>query len=240
MVFKLSDITDPPPAPDEDESPRPRLRQPVYQQDVYLEALEKHYNECGIEFDRAKFEPVTRVRAPSPERDIKFTSPPMDRVYLHVKCTKTRVHVKIDSSLYDLHERYYALGKAPPLRSLVAAYKSMGFPRAYIKKLERSRRRAKEILQNPTVLKLIETKTTKKKKTKKIATTSRDDAQEQQENDDDANQSEKDEDDGESDGGESDGEEAGYDFEEGDNDDLVFTDDDGEYCSVSADEHDDL
>ena len=165
MTFKLSDITDPPPTTSNESGKR--LRQPVYQHEVYLAALEKNYKECGVPFDREDFEPITQSRAPSPERTDVFESPPMDRIYLKLRCTKTRVHVKIDTSLYDLHQKYYAQGKAPPFRSLAAAYKSMGFPKSYIESLERGRHRAKEIFQNPKLLKLLETPTKKKKPSKK-------------------------------------------------------------------------
>ena len=165
MTFKLSDITDPPPTTSNESGKR--LRQPVYQHEVYLAALEKNYKECGVPFDRADFEPITQSRAPSPERTDVFESPPMDRIYLKLRCTKTRVHVKIDTSLYDLHQKYYAQGKAPPFRSLAAAYKSMGFPKSYIERLERGKHRAKEIFQNPKLLKLLETP--KKKKPSKKA-----------------------------------------------------------------------
>ena len=165
MTFKLSDITDPPPTTSNESGKR--LRQPVYQHEVYLAALEKNYKECGVPFDRADFEPITQSRAPSPERTDVFESPPMDRIYLKLRCTKNRVHVKIDTSLYDLHHKYYAQGKAPPFRSLAAAYKSMGFPKSYIESLERGKQRAKEIFQNPKLLKLLETP--KKKKPSKKA-----------------------------------------------------------------------
>lgn len=174
MTFKLSDITDPPPTTSNESGKR--LRQPVYQHEVYLAALEKNYKECGVPFDRADFEPITQSRAPSPERTDVFESPPMDRIYLKLRCTKNRVHVKIDTSLYDLHQKYYAQGKAPPFRSLAAAYKSMGFPKSYIESLERGRHRAKEIFQNPKLLKLLETpkkKPSKKAKKEEVVVTTR-------------------------------------------------------------------
>jgi len=174
MTFKLSDITDPPPTTSNESGKR--LRQPVYQHEVYLAALEKNYKECGVPFDRADFEPITQSRAPSPERPDVFESPPMDQIYLKLRCTKNRVHVKIDTSLYDLHEKYYAQGKAPPFRSLAAAYKSMGFPRSYIESLERGKHRAKEIFQNPKLLKLLETpkkKPSKKAKKEEVVVTTR-------------------------------------------------------------------
>ena len=176
MTFKLSDITDPPPTTSNESGKR--LRQPVYQHEVYLAALEKNYKECGVPFDRADFEPITQSRAPSPERTDVFESPPMDRIYLKLRCTKNRVHVKIDTSLYDLHQKYYAQGKAPPFRSLAAAYKSMGFPKSYIERLERGKQRAKEIFQNPKLLKLLETpkkKPSKKAKKEEVTTHHEDD-----------------------------------------------------------------
>lgn len=233
MTFKLSDITDPPPTTSNESGKR--LRQPVYQHEVYLAALEKNYKECGVPFDRADFEPITQSRAPSPERTDVFESPPMDRIYLKLRCTKTRVHVKIDTSLYDLHQKYYAQGKAPPFRSLAAAYKSMGFPKSYIERLERGKHRAKEIFQNPKLLKLLETPKKKKpsKKAKKeevVAVTTHHEEDDAVVSDSEASDSETPSEDGE-----------GYDVTRGDEETLDVDDhtDDDEPVEYAMDSGDD-
>lgn len=230
MTFKLSDITDPPPTTSNESGKR--LRQPVYQHEVYLAALEKNYKECGVPFDRADFEPITQSRAPSPERTDVFESPPMDRIYLKLRCTKTRVHVKIDTSLYDLHQKYYARGKAPPFRSLAAAYKSMGFPKSYIESLERGKQRAKEIFQNPKLLKLLETPKKKKpsKKAKKEDVTTHHEEDDAVVSDSEASDSETLSEDGE-----------GYDVTRGDEETLDVDDhtDDDEPVEYAMDSGDD-
>lgn len=233
MTFKLSDITDPPPTTSNESGKR--LRQPVYQHEVYLAALEKNYKECGVPFDRADFEPITQSRAPSPERADVFESPPMDRIYLKLRCTKNRVHVKIDTSLYDLHQKYYAQGKAPPFRSLAAAYKSMGFPKSYIERLERGKHRAKEIFQNPKLLKLLETPKKKKpsKKAKKeevVAVTTRHEEDDAVVSDSEASDSETPSEDDE-----------GYDVTRGDEETLDVDDhtDDDEPIEYAMDSGDD-
>ena len=230
MTFKLSDITDPPPTTSNESGKR--LRQPVYQHEVYLAALEKNYKECGVPFDRADFEPITQSRAPSPERTDVFESPPMDRIYLKLRCTKNRVHVKIDTSLYDLHQKYYAQGKAPPFRSLAAAYKSMGFPKSYIERLERGKHRAKEIFQNPKLLKLLETPKKKKpsKKAKKEDVTTHHEEDDAVVSDSEASDSETPSEDGE-----------GYDVTRGDEETLDVDDhtDDDEPVEYAMDSGDD-
>ena len=230
MTFKLSDITDPPPTTSNESGKR--LRQPVYQHEVYLAALEKNYKECGVPFDRADFEPITQSRAPSPERTDVFESPPMDRIYLKLRCTKNRVHVKIDTSLYDLHQKYYAQGKAPPFRSLAAAYKSMGFPKSYIESLERGKQRAKEIFQNPKLLKLLETPKKKKpsKKAKKEEVTTHHEEDDAVVSDSEASDSETPSEDGE-----------GYDVTRGDEETLDVDDhtDDDEPVEYAMDSGDD-
>ena len=230
MTFKLSDITDPPPTTSNESGKR--LRQPVYQHEVYLAALEKNYKECGVPFDRADFEPITQSRAPSPERTDVFESPPMDRIYLKLRCTKNRVHVKIDTSLYDLHQKYYAQGKAPPFRSLAAAYKSMGFPKSYIERLERGKHRAKEIFQNPKLLKLLETPKKKKpsKKAKKEEVTTHHEEDDAVVSDSEASDSETLSEDGE-----------GYDVTRGDEETLDVDDhtDDDEPVEYAMDSGDD-
>ena len=230
MTFKLSDITDPPPTTSNESGKR--LRQPVYQHEVYLAALEKNYKECGVPFDRADFEPITQSRAPSPERTDVFESPPMDRIYLKLRCTKNRVHVKIDTSLYDLHQKYYARGKAPPFRSLAAAYKSMGFPKSYIESLERGKQRAKEIFQNPKLLKLLETPKKKKpsKKAKKEEVTTHHEEDDAVVSDSEASDSETLSEDGE-----------GYDVTRGDEETLDVDDhtDDDEPVEYAMDSGDD-
>lgn len=82
---------------------------------------------------------------------VKEVSRDLDRVYVQLKYTKNRVRVKLNASLFDLHERYYSKGKMPPLRSIIAAYKSLGHSDAFIEKLVQGRERAKRLCSSPFV-----------------------------------------------------------------------------------------
>ena len=109
--------------------------QPVYMHDVYLDALERNYKELNLEFDRSKFEvdfkPQVPVQ-PDPSEEMTHT---FGSIYLDVSYTKNRVKLKTNYAMYNIHERYYARGKVPPLRTLVQALKSVGHSDDFLKKV---------------------------------------------------------------------------------------------------------
>lgn len=108
---------------------------PVYRQEDYLRLLRRNYEECGVEFDESKF----RVDHDPPEIQ-KFQEPetishPFGQLYLDLTYTKTKVKVKINCALYNIHEKYYAVGKTPPVKTLVQTLKTVGYSDDFLKRV---------------------------------------------------------------------------------------------------------
>jgi len=121
-----------------------------------------------------------RAREDSATVRVKEVSRDIDRVYLQLKYTKNRVRVKLNASLLDLHERYYSKGKMPPIRTLCAAYKSLGYSEAFLERLVKGRARAKRLCSTPFVNAFVAQpqRTKKAKKTPTVQTEPESDASE--------------------------------------------------------------
>lgn len=109
---------------------------PVYEQKAYLIALEDHYKKCGIPFkDRQlpKNEIVVKPEAKK-EPELGFA----DQVYVKMRILKNGiVRIKLDASIATLHEKYYKKALKPPVKSVLQAYKSMGFSPQFLEKIKK-------------------------------------------------------------------------------------------------------
>ena len=112
------------------------VRGPVYKQDDYLKGLEKNNKEMGIPYkdpqlpEYVHVPPVERVKEP----ELTF----VDRVYMKMRILKNgTVRVKLDPSFAILYEKYYSKGKIPPQKSVIQAYKSMGFSSEFQEKIKK-------------------------------------------------------------------------------------------------------
>lgn len=200
-----------------------REMQPVYMHDVYLDALERDYKRLGLEFDRSKFEVDFKPSVPVHRDPDEEMTHPFGDLYLDVTYTKTRVKLKVNYALYNIHERYFARGKTPPLRTLVQALKSVGHTDDFLKKVILKHEENKAY--HKKLWKFVESKLfgdeKKKKKAKKEKVVAKKEEEEDiaigsdEENDDDDDDEENDDDvDGE------------FDMEKDDEDDAVVEDDD--------------
>ena len=109
---------------------------PVYEQKAYLTALEKHYKQCGIPFKDPQLpDPVKIVRPEqTKEPELVFA----DQVYLKMRILKSGiVRIKLDASIATLHEKYYKKALRPPMKSVLQAYKSMGFSPQFLEKIKK-------------------------------------------------------------------------------------------------------
>ena len=74
--------------------------------------------------------PVERVKEP----ELTF----VDRVYMKMRILKNgTVRIKLDPSFAILYEKYYSKGKIPPQKSIIQAYKSMGFSSEFQEKIKK-------------------------------------------------------------------------------------------------------
>ena len=61
-----------------------------------------------------------------------------DRVYVKMKFLKSGiVRIKLDASIASLHEKYYSKAKRPPMKTVIQAYKSMGFSEEFLEKIKK-------------------------------------------------------------------------------------------------------
>ena len=109
---------------------------PVYEQKAYLNALEKHYKQCGIPFKDPQLPDPVKIVTPEPTKEPELVFP--DQVYLKMRILKSGiVRIKLDASIATLHEKYYKKALRPPMKSILQAYKSMGFSTQFLEKIKK-------------------------------------------------------------------------------------------------------
>lgn len=109
---------------------------PVYEQKAYLNALEKHYKQCGIPFRNPQLPDSVKIVIPEPTKEPELVFP--DQVYLKLRILKSGiVRIKLDASIATLHEKYYKKALRPPVKSILSAYKSMGFSPQFLEKIKK-------------------------------------------------------------------------------------------------------
>ncbi|AFC34926.1 hypothetical protein OtV6_018c [Ostreococcus tauri virus RT-2011] len=109
---------------------------PVYQREAYLAALKKNNEELGIPFKDPKLPESIPIVRPEPKKEPELTF--VDKVYVKMRILKSGiVRIKLDASIATLYEKYYRKAKRPPAKSIIQAYKSMGFGTEYLEKIKK-------------------------------------------------------------------------------------------------------
>lgn len=110
-------------------------RYPVYQKDTYLALLKRNYRALGLEYkelDIPDYVPHTDI-VKTQEPELPFS----DKVYMKVRILKSGIiRIKLDTSFATLYEKYYSHCKQPPMKTLIQAYKSMGFSPGFLEKIK--------------------------------------------------------------------------------------------------------
>lgn len=129
------------------------VRAPVYKQEDYLKALEKNNKEMGIPYKDPELPEYTYVSPPQRLKEPELTF--VDRVYVKMKILKNgTVRIKLDPSFAMLYEKYYSKGKTPPSKSVIQAYKSVGFSPDFLEKIKKGF--VKNIEQQKRIEKIID------------------------------------------------------------------------------------
>ena len=112
-----------------------RVKQPVYQQDVYLKALKKNYEDSGLTFKDPKLPEYIQPERPQPTKEPELTYG--DRVQVTLRILKSGiVRVKVNAAIADVYDKYYRHGKKPPFKTVLQAYKSHGFSKEFLEKIK--------------------------------------------------------------------------------------------------------
>ena len=106
---------------------------PVYKEEDYLKTLKKNNEEMGIPYKDPQLPKYEIVVKPEPKKEPELTF--CDRIYVKMKILKSGiVRIKLDASIAILHNKYYSKAKRPPMKSIIQAYKSMGFSSEFLEK----------------------------------------------------------------------------------------------------------
>jgi len=112
-----------------------RVKQPVYQQDVYLKALKKNYEDNGLTFKDPELPEYIQPERPQPTKEPELTYG--DRVQVTLRILKSGiVRVKVNAAIADVYDKYYRHGKKPPFKTVLQAYKSHGFSKEFLEKIK--------------------------------------------------------------------------------------------------------
>ena len=145
------------------------VKDPVYHQDDYLKLLEANYKKMGLPYVDPQLPIVQPKVYPEPRKEPELTFG--DRVQVNLRVLKSGiVRVKINSAIAELYDKYYKHAKRPLFKMVLQAYKSHGFSKEFLQRIEKNNeKRKREALRIEKIFaKIFDKEPIKKvKKTKK-------------------------------------------------------------------------
>ena len=120
------------------------VKDPVYHQDDYLKLLEENYKKMGLPYVEPQL-PIVQPRVyPEPRKEPELTFG--DRVQVNLRVLKSGiVRVKINSAIAELYAKYYKHAKRPPFKMVLQAYKSHGFSKEFLQRIEKNNEKRKDL-----------------------------------------------------------------------------------------------
>ena len=118
------------------------VKEPVYHQDDYLKLLEANYKKMGLPYVDPQL-PIVQPRVyPEPPKEPELTFG--DRVQVNLRVLKSGiVRVKINFAIAELYDKYYKHTKRPPFKMVLQAYKSHGFSKEFLQRIEKNNEKRK-------------------------------------------------------------------------------------------------
>ena len=120
------------------------VKRPVYHQDDYLKLLEANYKKMGLPYVDPQL-PIIQPRVytePPKEPELTFG----DRIQVNLRVLKSGiVRVKINSAIAELYAKYYRHAKRPSFKMVLQAYKSHGFSKEYLQRIEKNNEKRKDL-----------------------------------------------------------------------------------------------
>ena len=110
------------------------VHQPIYRKEDYLRLYAKNRAELGLEPKELIIPDYEApVHVPTvPECHVRVVHP----IHLQVKVLKSGIiRVKLNTVMGELHDNFYSKQKSPPLKTLVQAYKSIGYSNEFLEKI---------------------------------------------------------------------------------------------------------
>jgi hypothetical protein len=104
--------------------------------ELYLKLLKRNYEYYKIPFKKPQVfdPPIKNVKYMQVENHINYP----DMVVVKLNILKSGiVRVKVLTSMVTLWEKYYSKSKTPPPKSVISAYKHMGYSETFLKNLQK-------------------------------------------------------------------------------------------------------
>lgn len=106
------------------------LKTPIYQKEAYLKLMERNCKDRGIEFIPPDI-PDSVVEVYETKESFNPVDD-WDKIYVKLKYKKNKtVGVKLVTSFQDIYNKYCVNSKTPPIKTVVSAYKAMGYPEEF-------------------------------------------------------------------------------------------------------------
>ncbi len=119
-------------------------RRPVYKYGDYLKLLETNNKNLGIPHVDPNLPIYTYTPKPEKIPEVELDVP--DRVYMRLKFLKNGlVRVKLNASIWDLHNAYYRRAIKPPFKAVLQAYKTHGFSLNFIENMKKNNEKQKRL-----------------------------------------------------------------------------------------------
>ena len=120
------------------------VKEPVYHQDDYLKLLEANYKKMGLPYVDPQLPIIQPKVYPEPRKEPELTFG--DRIQVNLRVLKNGiVRVKINSAIAELYAKYYKHAKRPPFKMVLQAYKSHGFSKEFLQRIEKNNEKRKDL-----------------------------------------------------------------------------------------------
>jgi hypothetical protein len=120
------------------------VKGPVYHQNDYLKLLEANYKKMGLPYVDPQLPIIQPKVYPEPPKEPELTFG--DRIQVNIRVLKSGiVRVKINSAIAELYAKYYGHAKRPPFKMVLQAYKSHGFSKEYLQRIEKNNEKRKDL-----------------------------------------------------------------------------------------------
>lgn len=111
------------------------VKRPIYAVDAYISLFKKNCRELGLEYKKPDIPEYVALPIIESTREPSIAY--LDGICMRLRILKSGIiRVKLDTSIATLYEKYYSKTKQPPTKSVVQAYKSLGFSDKFLDNLK--------------------------------------------------------------------------------------------------------
>lgn len=112
---------------------------PHIYQDMYMEDLEKNYEQNNVVFKPEKFVVDIPEREPPAKKENPRHVPTIDHVFVDLESDDKGVKVVFNTNFTELYDNFYIHNVVPPVKAIQRAYASVGYSDEFVKEIPNRR-----------------------------------------------------------------------------------------------------